>query len=307
MKKTIICSLILLCSFGVASAQKLNVASYNVRYDSSSDAEKGDGWKQRMPILCQLIKYNDFDFIGTQEVLQNQLNDMLGQLDDYSYIGAGRDDGKTQGEYVPIFYKKDKYNVIKSGHFWLSEHTEYANKGWDAAYPRICTWGQFTEKDSGFKFWFFNIHMDHIGEIAQFESAKLILAKIKELCGNDPVVLTGDFNVDQTSESYEMLSATPSLIVDSYEVAKLRYALNGTFNDFQINLKTDSRIDHIFVSPAFSVEKYAVLTDTYRSEVENTAIINSDNSPKETSLKEYTARIPSDHYPVRAVLNYKKK
>ena len=63
----------------------------------------------------------------------NQLEDMLNALPQYSYIGVGRDDGKTKGEYAPIFYRKDKFKLLKSGNFWLSEDTSKPNKGWDAA------------------------------------------------------------------------------------------------------------------------------------------------------------------------------
>ena len=104
---------------------------------------------------------------------------MLNALSTYNYyIGVGRDDGKTKGEYAPIFYRKDRFKLLRSGNFWLSENTIKPNKGWDAAYIRICTWGEFKDKTDKFKFWFFNLHMDHIGVVARRESAKLILSLI---------------------------------------------------------------------------------------------------------------------------------
>lgn len=296
--KKILFSLILLCGCSVGFTQKLTVASYNVRYDSKDDAAEGNGWKQRCPVQCQLIKFNDFDIFGAQEVLHHQLNDLLGELTAYGYVGVGRDDGKTQGEYAPVFYKKDKYEVLKSGHFWLSEKTDYPNKGWDAVLPRICTWVEFREKGTKFRFWFFNLHMDHVGVLARQESARLVLRKIKEMCGDEPVILTGDFNVDQTDESYGVLHHS-GVFNDSYEVALLRYALNGTFNDFDTNAKTDSRIDHVFVSPSWTVNKYGILTDTYRS--------GEKGSESDNSHKTYVARIPSDHFPVKVELQYDGK
>jgi endonuclease/exonuclease/phosphatase family metal-dependent hydrolase len=305
MKKIILLVLLISLS-GIMNAQKLNVASYNIRNDNRGDSIKGNGWVQRMPVICQLVTFNDFDVIGMQEVLHNQLTDMLQQMPQYDYVGVGRDDAMTKGEYAPIFYKKDRFKVIRSGNFWLSEITDYPNKGWDAALPRICTWVELKDNNSKMKFWFFNLHMDHVGVKAREESAKLVIRKIAEMCGNDPVILTGDFNVDQHSKNYEVI-VNSHVLSDSYEVAKVRYALNGTFNAFNPNLKTDSRIDHIFVTPSFTVEKYGVLTDTYRSAESKGDKFQSGNFPKEVSLQEFTARVPSDHFPIKAELVYDKK
>ena len=304
--KKIITVILLVCLSGVVNAQRLNVASYNIRNDHRGDSIKRNGWAQRMPVICQLVTFNDFDVIGMQEVLHSQLTGMLSLMPQYDYVGVGRDDGDTKGEYSPIFYKKDRFKVIRSGNFWLSENTDYPNKGWDAALPRICSWVELKDKDSKMKFWFFNLHLDHVGVKAREERAKLVVRKIEEMCGNDPVILTGDFNVDQHSRNYQVI-VDSHVLSDSYEVAKVRYALNGTFNNFNPNLKTDSRIDHIFVTPSFTVEKYGVLTDTYRSAESKGDKFKSGNFPKEVSLQEFTARVPSDHFPIKAELIYDKK
>lgn len=305
--KRIFYVLILIAISGVLNAQKLTVASYNIRNNNKSDSVNGNGWYLRCPVISQLIAFNDFDIIGMQEVLHGQLEDLLANLPEYTYAGVGRDDGKTKGEYAPIFYKKDKFKVLQTGNFWLSENTYYPNKGWDAALPRICTWVELKDKDSKKKIWFFNLHMDHVGVKAREESAKLVLQKIEDMCSTkDIVILTGDFNVDQTHESYRLL-ANSNILSDSYEIAGTRYALNGTFNNFDPNLKTDSRIDHVFVSKGVSVERYGILTDTYRSEQSSGEKFQSGNFPKEVSLQKFEARIPSDHFPLKVILDVAKK
>ena len=104
-----------LCGVSILNAQQLNVASYNVRNSNPNDAKAGNGWEQRCPVLTQLITFHNFDIFGAQEVKHNQLEDMLNALPQYSYIGVGRDDGKTKGEYAPIFYRKDKFKLLKIG------------------------------------------------------------------------------------------------------------------------------------------------------------------------------------------------
>lgn len=288
----------------VAEAQKMIVGTYNIRYDNKGDAEKGNGWKQRSPVITSLIRFHGFDIFGTQEGLHNQLEDIKAGLPGYTYIGLGREDGKEAGEHSAIFYNTVRFKLLEHGDFWMSETTDKPNKGWDAVLPRICTWGKFKEIKTGFTFYFFNLHMDHVGVKARAESSKLVLEKVKKMGGGLPTILTGDFNVDQHNESYALINNS-GLLKDAYESAAFKYAENGTFNSFNANGKTDHRIDHIFMTKQFKVEKYGVLTDSYRSKDDNSGNVNTDNFPKEVSMEKYTARMPSDHFPVMVVVEYK--
>ena len=304
MRKIIFTSIFaLVCTYFI-NAQDLIVGSYNIRYDSSEDKEKGNGWERRCPLIAQQILFNDFDFLGTQEVLHNQLEDLLKRLPAYSYIGVGRDDGKTKGEYVPIFYKKDRFKLLKSGHFWLAEKTDFPNKGWDAALPRICTYGQFKDLKKKKNVWVFNIHFDHIGVEARKQSAILIMGKIKEMCSKEAVILIGDFNVNQTNESYKLF-AESKLLYDTYETAEVRFVLNGTFNSFRSESATNSRIDHIFVTDKFKVDRYGVLTDSYRTPA-NDNKLGVEDFPAGIYNVNATARMLSDHFPIKATLYYRK-
>lgn len=269
----------------VMSAQQLYVASYNVRNNNQDDANEGNGWKNRCPVICDMINFESPQIFGTQEVLHNQLEDMKKDLDGYDYIGVGRDDGKEAGEYSAVFYKKDRLKLLDHGNFWLSETPDKPGLGWDAACIRICTWGKFQDLQTKLTFYFFNLHMDHIGVKARHEGAKLVISKMKEIAKGAPVIMTGDFNVDQKSDAYKTFAAS-GVLKDSYEAAKQRFAECGTFNDFGQDNPGSSRIDHVFVSPKFVVEHYGILTNSYW-------LGNS-------------RRNPSDHYPVFVKLNYQK-
>lgn len=286
-------------------AESMVVASYNLRYANAGDSANGNGWGQRYPYIAQLIRFHGFDIFGTQEGLYTQLQDLKKAMPGYDYIGIGRDDGKQAGEHSAIFYRTEKFEVVDHGNFWLSTITDRPNKGWDAVLPRICTWGKFRDKETGFTFLFFNLHMDHVGVKARAESAKLILKKIKEFPEKLPAILTGDFNVDQHSESYLLLDNS-GIMRDAYQIADFRYAPNGTFNGFHPDRKTESRIDHLFLTKEFDVKKYGILTDTYRSETKESAQKEQNgNFPKEVSMQKYDARTPSDHFPVMIVVEVK--
>jgi len=298
MKKRLLTgSALLFLSVLVASAQML-VGSYNIRYKNAQDSLRGDLWTKRCQVICDQVNFMSPDIFGAQEVLYPQLQDMLRGLDGYDYIGVGRDDGKRAGEYAAIFYKKNRVRLLSQGNFWLNETPERPGLGWDAACIRICTWGKFKNLRTKKKFYYFNLHMDHVGIQARREAAKLVVARIKEIAKGAPVVLTGDFNVDQYDEIYRIFTDS-GVLKDSYVSARLRFAENGTFNSFKSDLFTKSRIDHIFVSPQTRVEAYGVLTNSYWVPDTMTAPSQkASDAPQEISFQRYQRRLPSDHYPV---------
>ena len=285
-----------------ATAQEMLVGSYNIRYKNRNDSLNGNVWTKRCQVICDQVNFMNPLVFGTQEVLDNQLNDLLNGLDGYDYIGVGRDDGDKAGEYEAIFYKKDKLKLLDSGNFWLSETPEKPGLGWDAACIRICTWGKFQveakKKKDRTTFYFFNLHMDHVGVVARREAAKLIVERIKTIAQGAPVIVTGDFNVDQTNEIYTIFTDS-GLLKDSYDAARIRFAENGTFNAFKTEYFTTSRIDHVFVSPSTNVEAYGVLTNSYWTANETfDEAEKADDVPQEIWFSNTTRKNPSDHYPV---------
>ena len=283
----------------------LQVGTYNIRYENRGDSLKGNGWGQRLPIIAQQVLFHDLEIFGTQEGYIGQLEGMKALLPGYEYIGVGRDDGKQAGEHSAIFYKTEVFDLLDHGDFWLSPTPDVPSKGWDAALNRICTWGHFKVKETKQELYYMSLHMDHIGVQARMESAKLVVEKIKEICGGKPVVLTGDFNVDQNNPIYSTF-VTSGILNDSYEVCEIRYALDGTANGFDPNSFTTSRIDHVFVSPQTRVIRYGVLTDTYRTMTPEAQKYENGNFPKEISFQAFQARTPSDHFPIKVILQLPK-
>ncbi|WP_345004842.1 endonuclease/exonuclease/phosphatase family protein [Snuella lapsa] len=234
--------------------------TYNIRYDNPKDGE--NQWSKRKAFLCNQITFYDPDVFGIQEGLQHQVQYIDSTLVNYGYVGVGRDDGKTKGEYSAIFYNSDKFEVLESNTFWLSSTPNMISVGWDASMERICTYALFQEKETKQKFWLFNTHFDHIGLKAREESAKLIVNKIAELNQNDfPVVLMGDFNLKPNSIPITYLS---DIFSDTKLVSKSKpFGPEGTFNGFKFNEPVKDRIDYVFVSKdKIEVNKYAILSDS---------------------------------------------
>lgn len=304
--KRIVFSLLLIALVSFSLSAQLLVGSYNIRYKNGGDSVNGNVWEKRCQVICDQVNFMAPDIFGTQEVLHGQLIDMLARLDGYDYIGVGRDDGKTQGEYEAIFYKRACLRLLDQGHFWLSETPDKPGLGWDAACVRVCSWGKFAKMTAADDeaFFFFNLHMDHVGVVARREAAKLIVAKIREIAHDAPVIVTGDFNVDQTNEIYSIF-VDSGILKDSYQAARLRFAENGTFNSFNVDLYTSSRIDHVFVSPGTQVDAYAVMTDGYWvPSLDPGNMVKGHDAPQEIDFSRYARHLPSDHYPVFVRLNW---
>lgn len=257
------------------NAQSFKVASFNIRYDNPRDS--GNLWVNRAPVVANLIRYHDFDIFGVQEALKHQLNDISKSLPEYSIYGKGRDDGKDAGEHSSIYYKKDMFKMLKSGDFWLSTTPDLPGKGWDATCcNRICSWVYLEDVKSMKKFYVFNVHFDHQGVVARTESGKLMVQKIKEIAGGEPVLLTGDFNGNRESEWYKTL-ANSGIVRDTYKDVKYPYENNSSSNGFRTP-RGMGVIDHIFVSKQFTASRWGILTDTY------------------------FGKFPSDHFPVAATV-----
>ncbi len=182
-------------------SSSLRVITFNIRYNNPNDGEHA--WPNRKERVASLIRFHQADLIGMQEVLKNQINDLESLLPGYSWIGVGRDDGKDAGEFSPIFYRTERFQLIDNGTFWLSETPDViGSKSWDAAITRIANWAQFSDRNTSQTFLLLNTHFDHRGEQARSESAKLIVDHLQGLTAEYPIVVTGDFNVPPNSAAY---------------------------------------------------------------------------------------------------------
>lgn len=271
--------LVIFLTNGFAQNENIKVMTYNIRCGYCEDSSDVNNWSKRKYLVAYVIKNHNPDLIGLQEAEQFQIKDLVEMLDDYDWIGVGREDGKEKGESAAIIYRKNRFVLEEQKTLWLSETPELVSKGWDAALNRTVTIVKLKDLKSSKEFYFFNTHFDHIGEIARTESSRLIISEIDKLAASYPVILTGDFNYTSRSDGYKIIIEKLS---DAKTISK-NESIGGsiTFNGFGKDIQPDNKIDFIFVNDKTEVINHIIDTTTYND------------------------LYPSDHYPVISELKLK--
>lgn len=253
--------------------QNITVMSYNVYI-------KGTGEKSpenRTPLVAEnIIKYSP-DSFGLQEADEGWMERLPALMTEYDYVGIGRNSNSGGGEASPIFYKKDKYELVDSGTFWLSKTPEKASRGWDAMFKRVCTYAVLKDKQTGFTYAHFNAHFDHLGVIARLESVAVVAEKIAEIAPNLPVVFSGDLNDYEGGDMYNRVAE--SGLKDTKHLAESVSGGNVTYHGYSDLVEKDAPIDFIFTnSLSTKVQSYTVVSEKVNG------IYASDHHPVVASM-----------------------
>jgi endonuclease/exonuclease/phosphatase family metal-dependent hydrolase len=272
-------------SFAADEGADVRVMSFNIRYGTADDGE--NRWDLRKEFLIETIKVFDPDLLGTQETLGFQRDYLAEKLPQYDHLGVGRDDGKESGEMMALYYKRDRFEKLDGGHFWLSETPDSpGSKSWDSSLPRMVTWVKLRDRNapSASPIAFFNTHFDHRGPEARLESARLIRRKLAEIGEGCSIIVTGDFNSGEGSEPYKALfdatDGQDSPVIDTFRTAHPEHGESeGTATGrFRASDTRGPRIDWIAAGRDWQMIE-ATIDRTSRD-----------------------GRTPSDHFPVMAVL-----
>lgn len=249
--------LLILAALPLAStAQTLKVMTYNIRYDNPSDGVNAWTDGNRKEKVFTVINDNNPDIFGVQEALAHQVEALEQHFPSYQREGVGRDDGKKAGEHAAIFFKKERFKLLDSGNFWLSQTPDVPSKGWDATCcNRICSWVKL--QDQRTVFWVFNLHFDHEGREAQQRSADLVLQKIKQIAKKGKVILMGDFNLPTEDVAVQKIA---SQLYDTQLSPTNATPAMGTFNQFKTDKPLRGHINFIFVSKKIKVRNYQIIT-----------------------------------------------
>lgn len=252
-----------------ALTQEVTVMTFNVYIAGTGELSP----ENRTDEVISKIRRHSPDSFGLEEANEGWVERVAENLsDEYAYVGTGRDKD-LGGEASPVFYKKDKYELVDSGTFWLSKTPEKPSKGWDAMLNRICTFAILKNKDTGFTYAHFNAHFDHLGIIARNESVAVITEKIKEIAPEIPVIFSGDLNDGEETDMYARI--LESGLKDTKALAETAKA-STTFHGYSGSKRT---LDYIFVN-AFCTK---VNTYTVDDEMIN-GIYASDHHPVVSTL-----------------------
>ncbi|MCF8243154.1 MAG: endonuclease/exonuclease/phosphatase family protein [Melioribacteraceae bacterium] len=287
MKKilSVISLLFLFASQHVSFAQSndlLKIWTFNLRFATADDGD--NSWQYRKDIMFDLLKSERPDIIGTQEGLHYQLAEITDQLGNYKFVGVGRNDGKTAGEFSAIIYDTTRFSIEGAETFWFSETpSAIASKSWGNEITRICTYALIDDMLTGKKFYIFNLHLDHISQNSRVKSIELLRKMIDEKTGGLPVTVTGDFNAEENNEAILLMNKSINdeiRFTDCFNKIHPGEKNRLTFNGFNGGTE-GGKIDYIFCDDQF--------------EIIDSKIIRYSRDGK----------YPSDHYPVEAVLRIK--
>lgn len=282
-----------------AAAAECRVMSFNIRYGNARDGI--NRWTNRRDLVVGTICAFDPDVLGVQECLSFQADELQAELPEYGFVGVGRLDGKHAGEMTPILYRTDRFEKLAEGHFWLSERPDTpGSRGWDAALPRVASWVRLRDRLAGGRtLTVFNTHLDYAGVVARLQSGRLLRRTAESLGGDEPVLVMGDFNAPADRRyrgPYRVLTDPASsdgdtpFLLDAFRCAHERehgpHRNDGTYHRFRgvsEGWGCGDRIDWILLSPA--------AFDTVDAAIDR---FSRDG------------RYPSDHFPVTAVLRWKR-
>lgn len=288
--RLVICGMLAAIASALTSAAvaierpETHVMTFNIRYGTANDGI--NRWDNRKEFLVATIKAFGPDLLGTQETLGFQRDYLAEQLPDYASLGVGRDDGKERGEMMALYYKRERFERLDEGHFWLSESpAKPGSKSWDSSLPRMATWVKLRDRKAADAppILLLNTHFDHMGTQARIRSAELIRMQVAVLGKGCAVIVTGDFNAGEASEPYQALfgelGGQGSPLVDCFRAAHPERSDNeGTFTGFKASSTGGARIDWVACSREWKVLK-ATIDRTERD-----------------------GRTPSDHFPVTVAL-----
>ena len=245
--------------------QTVTVMTYNIYMGGTGEKSP----ENRAPLIKQNVESYNPDSFGMQEVTEDWYEMLKEMFPDYGWVGVGRD-RDLGGEASPIFYKKDKFELLDGGTFWLSKTPEKPSRGWDAMFNRVCTYAVLKDKETGFTYAHFNAHFDHLGVIARQESVAVVTNKIAEIAPDMPVVFTGDLNDNRESNMYSAVIG--SGFIDSRDLSGSD-DVGETYHGYSEITKKE--LDYIFVN----------------------AFVKSVNS-YEVNREKLNGIYPSDHHPV---------
>ena len=232
---------------------ELDIISFNIR---CCDDKNGNSIEERAPRLNKIISQYNPDLIGLQEYRprwEEHIDKYFG--DKYEIFAKYR--AESEKEASPMLWRKDKFECIKTGYFWLSDTPDVESKGWDERFDcfRMCVYALLKEKQSGKMFVFMNTHFG-FGDDGQIKSVKLIEEYFKKF-SSYPAFIVGDFNMTPDDAAYTVMSEKFT-DVNSVTNNDLRTTYHG-YNPESIK---NQHIDYCFINKNVKPVSQKIIDDT---------------------------------------------
>lgn len=260
------------CRPASVEAQKCKVITFNIRSDLKHDGH--NRWKFRRPYMTKYLERANPDILCLQEAKENQIDDLKRHLHKLNIVGDLFKEGK-----VHIFFNKEKFAIINSGCFGLSEKPDSLGYiGWDAKYPRMAIWANLKYLKTGKTVFVVNTHLDNVGKFSRLNGIKQIMDTIPILSQTENVILTGDFNSSEKSLVYKYV--IHHQFKDTYHHSPSVEGVNYTFHGFgKREVDKRRKIDYIFVSQQFDVKNVLIPKEEPKD-----GVFLSDHNPVITTI-----------------------
>ncbi len=233
---------------------EIKVVSFNIRYCDDKD---GHAICERGPRLREILSPLKPDVIGFQEC-EKPWEPLLKEYFDKDYDSYLVHRAEKSSESTPIFWRRDRFDCLEKGHFWLSDTPDVESRGWDERFNcyRICLWALLKDKKTGTEFLFMNTHYG-FGDKGQSDSADLIASRAKSI-GTYPTFVTGDFNMNPADAGYRQMTAH---FADVNAVTANNW--RATFHNYAPDTNTTEHIDYIFTNDKITPISYEMLDKTF--------------------------------------------
>lgn len=165
-------------------------------------------WDLCFPGIIKFIEEQNSDIVTLQAIKPKHVKDFRTVLGAYSVVTGENEEDETEFTLNPLLFRSDKFRLLSKSKFWLSDTPEVPESlTWGGNEPRTVTWIKLQSIKSGHIFYVFNAHFCHLDESTRIKSSILLLTKIHNIAGNAPVIVTGCFNMEDTSASYQILTS----------------------------------------------------------------------------------------------------
>lgn len=236
--------------------ETLRVGTFNTKDNAvnRNGGLKEDGISNA-DIVSKIIKENQFDLLGTQELTVKYVSEIASRLENYKFYGSYRYGNLLTK--IPFNENNNiitKHNIILEKTLWLpwiANNLSDLHKSIKkmSIMPRIATVVILEDEDNK-KICMINTHLDYqisSIQIRQLEALKKIIDKYSK---DYSIILTGDFNMEFGNKNFDSFVSDMKNTLQHVNISeKTWHGPNGE----------EATLDHIFIPKNWEVENVGII------------------------------------------------